>query len=53
MDEDTGVNYTDIYTNTLIDVLDYGNTTISYKLHKMSLGIPYYPNGHRHVVLLN
>ena len=53
IDEDTGVNYTDIYTNTLIDVLDYGNTTISYKLHKMSLGIPYYPNGHRHVVLLN
>jgi hypothetical protein len=53
IDEDTGVNYTDLYTSTSIDILDYGNNSKTYKLYKMSLGIPYYPNEHRHVILLD
>lgn len=48
IDEDTGVNYTDLYTNTSINILDSGSISTSYKLYKMSLGIPYYPNEHRH-----
>jgi len=48
IDEDTGVNYTDLYTNTPINILDSGSISTSYKLYKMSLGIPYYPNEHRH-----
>lgn len=48
IDEDTGVNYTDLYTNISINILDFGGISSSYKLYKMSLGIPYYPNEHRH-----
>ena len=48
IDEDTGVNYTDLYTNTPINMLDAGNISTEYKLYNMSLGIPYYPNEHRH-----
>ena len=51
IDEDTGVNYTDQYINSSINILDHGNISTPYKLYKMSLGIPYYPDGHRHNVI--